>query len=68
LVRRGGLQTNLVEIDLELLGDQHRDRGVGALTHLDIGHCQHDASVFADPHERVGHEAIAVGRRRAARA
>ena len=42
LVRRRVLELHLVEVHLQLLGDQHRDRGVGALAHLDVGHGQDD--------------------------
>ncbi len=40
LVGRRVLQPHLRQIDLQLFGDQHRDRRVGALAHLDIGHGQ----------------------------
>ena len=64
------LQPYLLQIDLELFGNQHRDRGVGALPHFDIGHCQDDLAVAADPNEGVRHErldfsrfAVAAGKR-----
>jgi hypothetical protein len=35
-------QPYLIQVHLELFGDQHRDGGVGALAHFDVGHDQHD--------------------------
>jgi hypothetical protein len=60
------LQPHLLEVHLELFGDQHRDRGVGALAHLDIGHGQDDLAVAPDADEGVGRETIGVGCRRIA--
>src|SRR5437879_4985824 len=36
---------HLSQIHLELFGNEHRDRGVRALPHLDIGHRQDDLAV-----------------------
>ena len=52
------LEPHLVQVHLQLFGDQHRDRGVGALAHLDIGHGQDDLPVAADADERVRRESI----------
>ena len=46
-VGRRMLQPHLLQVHLQLFGDQHRDRGVGALAHLDIGHGQDDLPVAA---------------------
>ena len=46
------------KIDLELLGDEHRHRGVGALPHLDLRHDERDAVVGPDAHEGVGRESL----------
>ena len=62
LVGRRVLQPHLLQVHLELFGDQHRDGGVGALAHLDIGHGQDDLPVAADADEGVGREAVGVGR------
>ena len=59
LVGRRMLQPHLVQVHLQLFGDQHRDRGVGALAHLDIGHGQDNLPVAADADEGVGREASA---------
>jgi len=56
------LQLNLFEIHLQLFGNQHRDRGVGALTHLDIGHDEDNPTIAFDTNDRVGGEAIGIGR------
>ena len=56
------LEPHLLQVDLELFGDQHRDGGVGALAHLDIGHGQDDLPVAADADEGVRREAVGVGR------
>jgi len=56
------LQPHLFQVDLQLFGDQHRDRGVGALAHLDIGHGQHDLPIALDADEGIGREAIGIGR------
>ena len=60
------LQPHLFQVHLQLLGDQHRDRGVGALAHLDIGHGQDDLPVAFDADEGVGRKAIGAGRFRLA--
>ena len=56
------LQPHLFQVDLQLLGDQHRDRGVGALAHFDIGHGQDDLPIVCDADEGIGREAIGFGR------
>ncbi len=53
-----------VEADLQLLGDQHGHRGVGALPHLDIGHGQRHRAVGGDAQKGVGRETrYGAGRR-----
>ncbi len=49
---------HLLEVDLQLLGDQHRNRRIGALAHLDIGHGQDDLPIGFDADEGVGRESI----------
>ena len=39
------LELHLLEVDLELFGDQHRDRSVCALAHFDVRHGQNDLSI-----------------------
>ena len=56
------LEPHLFQVDLELFGDQHRDGGVVALAHLDIGHGQDDLPVAIDADEGVGREVAGVGR------
>ncbi len=60
-VRRSVFQADLVQIPLQFLDEQHRDRGVIALTHLNIGHCQHDPPVTLDTNEGVRREAFSFG-------
>jgi hypothetical protein len=55
-------EPHLFQVDLELFGDQHRDRGICALAHLDIGHGQNDLPIACDADEGVGHKAIGAGR------
>ena len=52
-VRRRVLQAHLLQVHFELFSDQHRDRGIGALPHLDIGHGQNHLAVAADADEGV---------------
>ena len=54
------------ELDLQLLGDQHRHRGVGALAHLDLGNDQRHPAGTIDADEGVGRKAVRIGGRRAA--
>jgi hypothetical protein len=61
-VGRSMLQPHLFQVHLQLFGDQHRDGGIGALAHLDIGHGQDDLPVASDADEGVGREAIGAGR------
>ena len=55
-------QPHLLQVHLQLFGDQHRDGGVGALAHLDIGHGQDDLPIAADADEGVGRETVGSGR------
>jgi hypothetical protein len=55
-VGRGVLDLHLSEIDLELLGYQHRDGRVGALAHLHVRHDEDNSPIAADADERIGHE------------
>jgi hypothetical protein len=59
-VRRRVLEAHLGELHLELFGDQHRDRRIGTLAHLDIGHGQDDLPVGPDPDECVGCERVGL--------
>jgi hypothetical protein len=52
------LQLNLFQINVQLFGDQHGDRGIGALAHLDVGHGQDNLPVAADADEGVRREAV----------
>src|SRR6266513_30989 len=49
---------DLLKVDFKLLRDQHRDRGVGTLPHLDIRHGQHDLPIGADTDEGVRCKAL----------
>jgi hypothetical protein len=49
---------DIAQIDFELLGDQHRHRGVGALAHLDLRHDQRCLPVQPDANEGIGRKAI----------
>jgi hypothetical protein len=51
------LQAHLIKAHFQLFGDQHRDRGVGPLAHLDIGHDENDLAVVLNADEGVGREA-----------
>ena len=57
------LETDLAQIDFQLLGEEHRHRGVGPLTHFHLVHDQRDAAAAIDADETVGHEV--TGRLRA---
>ncbi len=65
-VRRRVLEPHLLEIHFELFGDQHRDRGIGALPHLHIGHRQHHLPIAADADEGVRRKTFGRGRLAAA--
>jgi hypothetical protein len=54
-------QLHLLQVDLQLLGDQHRDCGVVALAHLDVGHGQDDLPVAVDADEGVGRKTAGLG-------
>jgi len=64
VVGRSVLEPYLRQVHLELLGDQHRDRGIGPLPHLDIWHDEGDLPVAVDADEGVGREPVALGRLR----
>jgi hypothetical protein len=49
------------EIHLQFLGEQHRHRGVGALSHLDLRHDQRDPPVPADANEGTRREIYGFG-------
>ena len=59
------LDGNFVDVDLELFGDEHRNRGVSPLSHLDEGHHEGDLTSAVDAQNsvrgerRVGSEGIA---------
>ena len=56
------LQGDLLEPHLQLLGDQHRHRGVGTLSHLDLRHDQCHSALTIDADKRVRGKGIrAVG-------
>jgi hypothetical protein len=55
-------EPHLFQVHLQLLGDEHGDRRVGALAHLDIGHGQHDLPIAPDADEGVGDKGPSVGR------
>ena len=57
------LETDLAQIDFQLLGEEHRHRGVGPLPHFHFVHDQRDATLTIDADETVGHEV--AGRLRA---
>ena len=52
------LELYLLKIDLQLFGDQHRDRCICALTHFDVRHDKSDPTVRRDPHESIGLEGL----------
>jgi hypothetical protein len=56
------LQLHLFQVYFQLFGDQHRDRGVGALAHLHIRHGQDDLPIDIDADEGVGCEASGLCR------
>ena len=55
------LQPHVFKVHLKFFDDQHRDGGVGALAHFDIGHDQDNLPVTADADEGVGRE-VGAGR------
>jgi hypothetical protein len=61
-VGRSMLQPDLLQVHLQLFRDQHGDRGIGALTHLHVGHGQDNLPIALDADEGVGCEAIGAGR------
>ena len=65
VIRWREIRRDLVEAEIELLGQQHRRARPDALSHLGIAHDQDDLAVLTDPDESVGCE---VHGRRSARA
>jgi hypothetical protein len=55
-------EPHLRQVDLQLFRDQHQDRGVGALAHLDVGHGQDYLPMPFNANEGIGREAIGIGR------
>lgn len=53
LVRRGFLEGDLLEADLQLLGDHHRQAALRALAHLDLRHGEGDLAVAVDADEGI---------------
>ena len=66
VVRRRGLDADLLESHFEFLGDQHRHRRVGALAHLDLRHDERDAVVRPDAHKGIGGKGLLGNLRRSA--
>jgi hypothetical protein len=54
IVGRGMLQLDLIEADFQLLRQQHGERRIGALPHLDHRHHQRDCALAVDADEGVG--------------
>ena len=52
------LQPHLLQVHLQLFGDEHRDGGVRALAHLDVGHGQRHLAVRIDADECVGRKRL----------
>ena len=50
------LQRDLRQISVELFGQNHRNRGVDALAHLDLGHHQRGLAGGVDADEGIGGE------------
>jgi hypothetical protein len=48
------LQLDLIEADFQFLGQQHGERRIDALTHLDHRHHQRDCALAVDADEGVG--------------
>ena len=57
------LDRDLVDIDLELFGDQHRQRRVSPLAHLDHGADERHLARAVDAQEGVGRERRVSGKR-----
>ena len=49
-------QCDLSDIGVEFFREDHRDRSVDALAHLDLRHHQRDLAGFVDADEGVGRE------------
>ena len=56
VVGRRVLDRDFVDVDLELFGDQHRNRGIRPLSHLDDGHHERDLAGAIDAQKRVRRE------------
>ena len=54
--RRRMLDLDLAPVGVQLLGNQHGQRGPDALAHLGMGQQHGDGVVLADPQEGVGRE------------
>jgi len=63
LVGRGVLEPHHPPSRVELLGEDHGNRGVGALPHLHLGHDQGDEAVGIEADEGVRREARPLGAR-----
>ena len=61
VVRRRVFQLNFAEIGVELFGENHRDRRIDALPHLDLRHDQSGLAGVIDANKSVRRE-FAVGR------
>jgi hypothetical protein len=55
------LKPYLLQTHFEFFRDQHWNRGVRALSHLDIGHGQNNLAVIADTDEGIRREVIGTG-------
>ena len=53
-IRRSDGHLHLAEINVELFGDQHRQRGVNTLAHFGAGRNQGDGVVIGDVHPGIG--------------
>ena len=57
-VGRSVFRPHLLQVDLQLLGDQHGDGCVSALPHLDVRHRQEHLSITVDADKRVRYESV----------
>jgi hypothetical protein len=55
------LELHLFQVHFQLFGDQHRDRGIGSLTHFDVRHGQSDPAISSNAHEGIGREHLVGG-------
>jgi hypothetical protein len=56
VVGRRVFETDLSEVDLQLFGNQHRHRGIGALAHLDLRYDHRHLVVAGDADKGIGRE------------